>query len=286
MLAGTVLSVAPIGCTTSSNPPEVREREAALIPPDLYQIAPHVALALSPLNSSFVGDHFEHSAESGATGTLLPNDDVLTVAHAFKEGADLAKKASSDSSPFIWTDPRTNQAFEATPTGIVYLFMVNQREQLASVIAFAPADRSNGDWALLSFHPSKFPIRESKLDTSSLSIRFDGSLPIRRGTPLYCLGFPRTPGETTGILGFARSLTIVQGRATRDFDASEEFNAVSESELDMRGMSGGPVGTYDFFKREFTVVGIVTRGTLGYRFLGQRVGRARFLASRIPPVAR
>jgi len=284
-LFGAIALVCSAGCTTGSNAPEVREREAALVPPGLYQIAPHIAITLSPVHIEYKADHVEYSPESGSTGVLLPNGGVLTLAHAFVERIDLSKKSSMTSRRISAPNPNGGEPIEMEIGPIVYPFIVNRNPQFASVTAFKPADEPNGDWALLSFTRSQQPIRETADGALSPAIGFDGTKPIRRGTPIYCLGFPRTPGEAPGILGFARTMTIVQGRANRDFGPDEEIDAVSDTEIDMRGMSGGPVGTYDFLTGQFTVIGIVTRGSIGFKLFGQPFGRAHFVTSRIPPIA-
>lgn len=271
------------GCTTASNSPEVRQREAALIPPDLYQIAPQVALAMSPLHIEFESDHFEFSGKNGCTGTLLSNGEVLTAAHAFKNGFDLSKKPPEGH--FTVPNPNGGDPVEMEFGSIIYPMLVKSSAQFASVVAFRPVNDVNGDWALLAFAPSTQPLREASLLNSPHSIRFDGAKPIRRGTPLYCLGFPKTPGADPGITKFPRSMTIVQGAAERDFSSEEEIAANTTTEIDMRGMSGGPVGTYDFWTGEFTVIGIATRGSIGFKLFGQRVFWPHFVASRIPPVA-
>ncbi|MBN8596109.1 MAG: hypothetical protein J0L78_00380 [Planctomycetes bacterium] len=271
------------GCTFGSNAPEVRQREAALIPLDLYQLAPYVAVAVSPLHTSFEDDHIEFTSENGGTGTLLPNNQMLTAAHTFRKGFDLAKKPQENS--FTVPNPHGGEPLQMTIAAYVYPILINSSAQFASVVAFEPADRANGDWVLFSLKAPHPPILDGSLANSPLSIRFDGTKMIKRGTPLYCLGFPKTPGTNTGITSFPRSMTIVQGTASRDLGADEEIEADTDTEIDMRGMSGGPVGTYDFWNREFTVVGTATHGSVGFRFLGQRVWSPQFVASRIPPVA-
>jgi len=248
------------GCVSATNSPEIRDREAALIPGDLYEIAPNVALSISLLRTRYKDEELSLSIDSGATGTLLPNGEMLTAAHAFETGIHLSRESE---------------------VGVVYPFLVGKNLQFASVLAYEPVDSSNGDWALLFFGASETRVLPPDPQFVQ-SIRFDGNATIHKGTPLYCLGYPRTPGEYSGTAGFPRELTIVQGRATRDFGPEEEIVAFSDTELDMRGMSGGPVGTFDFWKREFTVVGTAARGSNGARFFGLRW--PYFYASRIAPV--
>lgn len=280
----TLSLTGPSSCTSASNSIEIRNREAILIPRDLYELAPSVAVAISPLRTTHTQDKLTIYSDNGATGTLLPNDEMLTAAHAFKRNFDLAKKPLQD---FILPVPpgADNEATRfVQAVAILYPLLVNQSMQFASVVAFEPVDTTGGDWVLFAFTAPNEPIRNAVSDAPlSHLVRFDGSKPIPQGTPLYCVGFPRTPGEKPGLSGIARSLTIIQGRAIRDFGPDEEIEAISDTEIDMRGMSGGPVGTYDFWTREFTVVGTVTHGTTGSTLFGHRFGQPLFVTSRIAP---
>lgn len=248
-----------LGCSYPSNTLEVREREGELIPPGLFEIAPAVSAPIYPLHLEVSGDSLVASGKAGATGTLLPNGELLTASHIFKEQIRPAPAGT-------------------LPT--VYPFLVDDKLALLSPTRFSPVSAANGDWVLLTSVSSKLLTSSPAL---SKGVRFDGSKPIARGTPLYCIGYPRTPDTYPGVTGFPRALTIVQGYAPRDFGPGEEVTAESETDIDLRGMSGGPVGTYNHFTGVFTVIGTATKGTINFRLFNAKLISPFFTCSRIAP---
>lgn len=249
-------------CTRATNELAIRKSEAILIAPGIFELAPAIAIPLTRGTLVPSETSLTFTAEGGSTAALLPNGELLTVAHVFHSK----------------TDPATESA-----KGVVFPFLVGPAPEFASVVASDRKDIANGDWALLSLAPSKNSSVQQLLSSPlRAKLRFDGSAFIPKGTPLYCIGFPRAPEVSMDLPEFGRALTVVQGRAERDCTPDEEILAMTDTELDMRGMSGGPVGTYNNLTGEFTIVGIAVRGTYGSRFLGRRFGQPLFLTSRIP----
>lgn len=225
----------------------------------LFEIAPTVAIPIYPLITEHSDKELSLYSKSGATGTLLPNGEMLTATHVFK--LEIVPSSGQE-----WT--------------VAYPFLIESKLEFAGVLAFEPRQTFNGDWILLTFEYSKAPLFSPAPDSLfARYIRFDGSLPIPKDTPLYCIGYPRTPGGYPGLVGLPRELTIVKGRAFRDYAPGEEVTAISDTKIDMRGMSGGPVGIYDYHTGTFTVVGTVTTGSIGL----QLFGISFFTFSRIAP---
>lgn len=263
LLTVSVATIFLISCTRATNDLAIRKSEGMLIAPDIFDLAPAVAIALTRVSIHQSDRGLEFTDEGGATAILLPNGELLTVSHIFR----------------VPIGPATESA-----KNVVFPFVVGSETRFVSVVESNSNKTPNCDWALLSLMPSKNSALSQVLASPlRTKLRFDGSAFIPKGTPLYCIGFPRAPEASRDLPPYGRALVVVQGRAKGDSAPDEEITAISDTELDMRGMSGGPVATYNNLTGEFTIVGIAVRGTYGSRLFGSRFGQPLFLTSRIPP---